>query len=206
MDFVKWLADSSGIIFTHYVKGGTVNGVYKGEGKYSHFVLKLDNLNKPIPIPGLFGNRTVETASISAGKQILDLIADLKLMGKGQVMKIDSVHLEKRNKENFAVEWKGATIPLPTHNEKLYLNSCVLSPTGDQLLWGFQENYGNGFSGAISSILNRRLKPEFIVTNVEGKVTHTLPPLETPSKIIWMPDGKHLSYMSKKEIFVMELN
>ena len=199
--FVKWLPASSGLVLSHYLGVGQA-----GRNKFSHYVLKPDNLNKHPLIPGVFKDQTIETASALVGNQVIDLITDYRPMGKQYVSKIDWVHLVKRKADNLAVETTGAKLPLPPHSEKTYAASCNLSPIGDQLLWTFQENFESSSSDFLLGLLKVRTHPEFIITDLEGKVVRTLPPLEAPSNVQWLPDGKHISYRSSNNIYIIDLD
>ncbi len=199
--FVKWLPDSSGLVLTRYLGYGP-----GGSGKYSRYLVKSNQLNNPLPIPGVFHDETIETDSALVGNHILDLVADYRPIGKLSVLKIDSVHLVKRKLENSIVESTGPNLPLPPHNERLYAASCILSPIGNRLLWTFQENFRISKGNILAEMFKRPHPSEFVITDLEGKVVRTLPPLETPANVRWLPDGKRISYSSSNNIFVIDLD
>lgn len=199
--FVKWLPDSIGFISTHYLGVGQA-----GKNKFSHYILKLDALNKHLPIPGVFHDETIETDSALVGSQIVDLIADYQPIDKQSVLKIDSVHVVKRNLETSAVESTGPKVPLPPHSEKSYAAACILSPIGNRILWTFQENFSIAKSNILAEMFRRPNPSVFVITDLDGKVVRTLPPLETPANVRWLPDGKRVSYSSNNAIFIIDLD
>lgn len=214
----KWLPDSSGVVLSNMKERVLArDGKLKGGGK-SQYCLKLENLSVRLPLPDDIVILQEPLSYSPDGKHRVGMrLQYLQLGNSTFTNEVVSAQLVIRNSSNDSLEFQGPKVLTPKHFVQSRQTFCIASPSGDRMLWVFEEDPLKRNVNVLLQKLNLtnyfqgQSKIELVLTDRDGSNVRPQPMITSDDfidirEVQWNPDGTRFSYRAGYKTYLVNLN